>query len=132
MISMSRYPQTQIDGFSNLLDSALSRTLNAFPKDTSEHGTHLLNDSERETMVLVGLGLKNREIAKVMGISHNTHMTNMKRIHEKCDISSRSMLAVVSYRAYKLGAFDIKPGPTRDAIEKARRYRREMLKEMVY
>lgn len=54
---------------------------------------------ELKIVRMVGLGMDDREIADVLGISRWTVHNHVQRIHEKACISSRPRLAVAAYVA---------------------------------
>lgn len=59
-----------------------------------------LTDSERAVYRLVGLGLTNEEIAKILFISPLTVRTHVKRIHCKKNIVGRAKLAIESFKEH--------------------------------
>jgi DNA-binding NarL/FixJ family response regulator len=82
--------------------AAVGRLLAELPPQSVHYGPvpELLNEltnREREVVALVGMGLKNGEIAAQLGISPATAKTHVSRAMVKLDARDRSQLVVIAY-----------------------------------
>jgi len=50
---------------------------------------------------MIGLGKTNEEIATALFIHPTTVRTHAKRLHAKCDIKGRALLAIAAYKFYE-------------------------------
>ena len=69
----------------------------------NQYLTPCLTGHEERVLQLVGRGLTNKEIARLLGITPRTVEFHMNRIFEKMGVSSRTAAAVL---AEKLGILD--------------------------
>jgi DNA-binding CsgD family transcriptional regulator len=81
-----------IEGFQKLLTAAAAQ------RSESLSRIHTLSQAEVKVLRLVGLGLSNEEIAKILFISPLTTRTHIKRLHAKLEIKGRAKLALFSYQ----------------------------------
>jgi two-component system nitrate/nitrite response regulator NarL len=74
--------------------------LPAYPKLRGEQCVEfiMLSDREREVMLLVAKGLRNKEIAQRLQISNGTVKVHLHRIYGKLGIRNRTSLAMLSDR----------------------------------
>ena len=87
------------------LSPAIARRLmKVFTADTDEDKGHTLSPRERETLGLIGKGLRLPEVAACLNVTKNTAAGYIKAVYRKLGISSRAEAAI---EAAKLGR--IKP-----------------------
>lgn len=66
--------------------------------DVEELKIHTLTQREREIVALIGLGLKNKQIAERLFISEATARNHLTSILSKLELSDRFELAIYAYR----------------------------------
>ena len=86
-------------------DSAVSARLRGTSRCAAgEVGLDRLTTRERETLVLIGRGLSNTEIAAAMFVTPTTVRTYVSRILSKVDARDRAGLVVLAYESGLVGA----------------------------
>ncbi len=77
--------------------SSLSHGRNAAPSP-EEVRIASLSEREREVIALIGRGMKNKEIAKLLTISETTVRHHLSSIYNKLDVNDRLELSIYAYR----------------------------------
>jgi DNA-binding NarL/FixJ family response regulator len=70
------------------------------PRDHSPEAARIasLSEREKEVILLIGRGMKNKEIAKCLTISETTVRHHLSSIYEKLDVADRLELSIYAYR----------------------------------
>ncbi|MEV0705122.1 response regulator transcription factor [Saccharopolyspora sp. NPDC050389] len=105
--------RTVAEGQSLLSPNATRSLIQEFVANPPHHGDdqplRVLTEREREVLVLVGRGLSNAEIAKLLFLSPATVKTHVNRSMTKLDARDRAQLVVLAYETGLVRAGD--PGP---------------------
>lgn len=121
------------------LDEAIKRALEAFLpiwSPATDRSPHYLTEAEVRVLKLLRLGMTNKEIGDALYISPVTVRTHVKRIHSKCGIAGRALLAVTAFMIWDRGLDKEQTNAAARARavaegREARKLKREILAEMV-
>lgn len=91
------------DGNALLAPEVTKRLIGRFTPARADTGVERLTDRERETLVLVGRGLSNAEIAAALFVTTTTVRTYVSRILGKLDARDRAGLVVLAYESGLVG-----------------------------
>lgn len=85
------------EGNALLAPEVTKRLIERFSSSRRDAGIEHLTDRERETLVLIGTGLANAEIAAALSVTVTTVRTYVSRILTKLDARDRAGLVVLAY-----------------------------------
>ncbi|MBN1562228.1 MAG: response regulator transcription factor [Anaerolineae bacterium] len=85
------------DGLKNWLDAGVEKATGPYMVDPNEHFVPL-SSREMEILQFVTQGKSNKEIAQILGISHQTVKNHMTSILKKLDVRDRTQAAVYALR----------------------------------
>lgn len=91
------------EGNALLAPEVTKRLIRRFASARADTGVELLTDRERETLVLIGQGLSNAEVAAALFVTVTTVRTYVSRILGKLSVRDRAGLVVIAYESGLVG-----------------------------
>ncbi|QYG11908.1 response regulator transcription factor [Microbacterium sp. PAMC22086] len=91
------------EGNALLAPEVTKRLISRFAPARADTAVEVLTDRERETLVLIGRGLSNAEVAAALFVTVTTVRTYVSRILGKLSVRDRAGLVVVAYESGLVG-----------------------------
>ncbi len=91
------------EGNALLAPEVTKRLIRRFAPARAGTGVEVLTDRERETLVLIGRGLSNAEVAAALFVTVTTVRTYVSRILGKLSVRDRAGLVVIAYESGLVG-----------------------------